>query len=57
MVQTIFFGLWMILFGIGAVGCAITIPIVAFKFFAVLFEQDVEEQPHQEYEVTPLGTS
>jgi hypothetical protein len=57
MLHTIFFGFWMVLFGIGALGCAITIPIVAFKFFSVLFEKDAEEQPHQEYEVTPLGTA
>jgi hypothetical protein len=57
MLHTIFFGFWMVLFGIGALGCAITIPIVAFKFFSVLFEKDAEEQSYQEYEVTPLGTA
>jgi hypothetical protein len=32
-----------ILFGIGVVGCLITIPIVAWKFFSVLLEKGDSE--------------
>ena len=32
------------LFFAGFVGCAITIPICAWKYFAVLFEPDSEEE-------------
>ena len=34
----------MILFAIGVIGCAITIPLAAIKFFAVLFEKDEPEE-------------
>lgn len=34
----------MVLFAIGAIGCVISIPIVAVKFFSVLFEKDVAEE-------------
>jgi hypothetical protein len=34
----------MALFAIGVAGCAIAIPIVAFKFFYVLFEKDNGER-------------
>jgi hypothetical protein len=39
-----FLSLMMGLFALGWIGCAITIPIVAFKFLSVLFEKDEEEQ-------------
>jgi hypothetical protein len=45
--------LLVVLFSIGAIGCAITIPIVAFKFFSVLFEKDAGDQGHQEYDAAP----
>jgi hypothetical protein len=32
----------MVLFAMGTVGCALTIPIVAVRFFSVLFEKDEE---------------
>jgi hypothetical protein len=32
-------------FVIGAAGCALLIPVVAFKFVAVLFEPDPEHDP------------
>jgi hypothetical protein len=32
-----------VLFAIGVAGCAVTIPIVAWKFFSVLFEKDASE--------------
>ena len=42
------------MFYIGVAGCALTIPIVAFKFFSVLFEKDEGEQrPGQEFEAVP----
>jgi hypothetical protein len=37
--------LLMVLFALGVLGCAITIPICAVKFFAVLLERG-EEPPH-----------
>jgi uncharacterized membrane protein len=43
----------IVVFAIGAIGCAITIPIVAFKFFSVLFEKDQGDQIHQEYDGAP----
>lgn len=30
-------------FLIGALGCAVVIPVVAWRFLSVLFEQDAEE--------------
>lgn len=48
-----FFGFLMLLFGIGVLGCAITIPMAAFKFFSVLFEKDQGDQLHQEYDGQP----
>jgi hypothetical protein len=41
------------MFLVGVVGCGLTIPIVAFKFFSVLFEKDEEERPNQEFEHLP----
>lgn len=38
-----FFGALMVLFAIGAIGCALTIPMAAFKFLSVLFEKDQDE--------------
>jgi hypothetical protein len=37
--------LLMILFAAGVIGCAVTIPICAIKFFAVLLERS--EEPRQ----------
>jgi hypothetical protein len=42
-IGNVFFGALMVLFAIGAIGCALTIPMAAFKFLAVLFEKDQEE--------------
>jgi hypothetical protein len=50
--EYLFFALLMVNFTIGAVGCAITIPIVAVKFFSVLFEEDEVDQLHMEYAQT-----
>jgi len=33
----------MALFAAGVIGCAITIPVCAVKFFAILFEDDEEQ--------------
>jgi hypothetical protein len=35
-------------FIVGAAGCALLIPVVAFKFVAVLFEKDPEHDPATE---------
>jgi hypothetical protein len=40
---TILFWMLATIFAIGAVGCAITIPIAAYRFFSVLFEKDESE--------------
>lgn len=50
---TILFGILMVLFGIGWLGCALTIPMAAFKFLWVLFEKDEEQPPQQEFRATP----
>jgi len=42
-VGTIVFGALMVLFAIGWIGCALTIPMAAFKFLSVLFEKDQDE--------------
>jgi hypothetical protein len=34
-----------LLFIIGMAGCIIVIPLVAFKLFRVLFEDDLEDEP------------
>jgi hypothetical protein len=39
----IFFGAMMVLFAVGVIGCALTIPMAAFKFLSVLFEKDQDE--------------
>lgn len=38
----------MVLFVIGVIGCVVSIPIVAAKFFSVLFEEDVPKQAGQQ---------
>lgn len=50
----LFFRLLMYIFALGALGCAITIPLAAYKFLAVLFEKDKPEsepESSQTYEV------
>jgi hypothetical protein len=39
-----FFKFLTLVFTIGWVGCSITIPMAAFRFFSVLFEKDAAEQ-------------
>jgi hypothetical protein len=46
----------VLVFAVGAVGCAITIPIAAYRFFSVLFEPD-EPEAHQEYEPSPTASA
>jgi len=41
------------MFYIGVAGCALTIPVVAIKFFSVLFEKEPDERPNQEFEALP----
>ncbi len=39
-----------IIFAIGVAGCAIVIPLAAWKFFSVLLEKDTpDENPQQSY--------
>jgi hypothetical protein len=52
-------GLWFfrfltLVFAVGVIGCLMTIPLAAYKFFSVLFEKD-SDQPeiHQEYDSAP----
>ncbi|HWR15519.1 MAG TPA: hypothetical protein VN577_11875 [Terriglobales bacterium] len=52
--ERILFGFLMVLFGIGALGCAITIPLAAARFFAVLFEKGETDQ-HRDTEFTPVS--
>ncbi len=49
-VMTVLLRILQFMFYMGVAGCALTIPIVAYKFFSVLFEKD-EDQPqaHQEF--------
>ncbi len=49
-----FFRFLTLVFAIGVIGCLMTIPLAAYKFFSVLFEKD-SDQPeiHQEYESAP----
>ncbi len=53
-----FFRFLTLVFAIGVVGCLMTIPLAAYKFFSVLFEKD-SDQPeiHQEYESAPPSPS
>jgi hypothetical protein len=49
-VGMLLFGALMVLFAIGWIGCALTIPMAAFKFLAVLFEKDQDEaSPEDQY--------
>jgi len=50
---TLFFSFLVVLFAIGWIGCALTIPMAAFRFFSVLFEEDEEQPPQTDY-VTPM---
>jgi hypothetical protein len=42
-VGNVFFGALVVLFAVGAIGCALTIPMAAIKFLSVLFEKDQDE--------------
>jgi len=44
----LFFKFLTLVFTIGWIGCLLTIPLAAFKFFAVLFEGDASEEARQE---------
>jgi hypothetical protein len=46
--------LLMGLFALGVIGCAITIPICAIKFFAILFEPGEEESKMEAHGLMPL---
>lgn len=46
----------MVLFAVGVIGCAVTIPVCAIKFFAVLVERS-EEAPQAGYGVMPVYQS
>lgn len=50
---TILFWIIVTIFAIGAVGCAITIPIAAYRFFSVLFEKDDSEPKSEMVEPYP----
>ncbi len=52
-VEQVFFYFLMVLFGLGVLGCALTIPLAAFKFFSVLFEKDNLDTPNQELTPEP----
>jgi hypothetical protein len=43
----LFFKFLTLVFTIGWIGCLITIPLAAFKFFSVLFEQDAADQSQE----------
>ncbi len=43
-VHHLFAGGLTILFVLGVAGCAITIPLAAWKFFSVLLERDAREE-------------
>lgn len=45
--EHIFFGILMVLFGLGVLGCLLTIPMAAFKFFSVLFEKNHADFPDE----------
>ena len=40
----VFVKILQVIFIAGCCGCAITIPICAWKYFSVLFEKDTEEE-------------
>ena len=40
----LFFKFLTLVFTLGWIGCLLTIPLAAFKFFAVLFEGDASEE-------------
>lgn len=44
----VFVKILQVIFIAGCCGCAITIPICAWKYFSVLFEKDTEEESHEE---------
>ncbi len=46
-VLELFFWVLMVVFTAGWIGCAITIPLVAFKFLMVPFEKDSEPAENQ----------
>lgn len=49
-----FFKFLTLVFTIGWIGCLLTIPLAAYKFFSVLFEKDAEEpEVHQEFDSAP----
>jgi hypothetical protein len=45
------------LFALGVIGCAVTIPICAAKFFAILFEEDAEQSQSAGFQVMPVYQS
>lgn len=47
----------MVLFAVGVIGCAITIPICAVKFFAILFENTEEQSQLAGHGEIPLYQS
>ncbi len=44
----------MLVFALGVLGCAITIPICAFKFFAILFEPGEPQPEIAGYRLVPV---
>jgi hypothetical protein len=49
-----FFRFLTLVFVIGVIGCLMTIPLAAYKFFSVLFEKDSDQpEVHQEYNSAP----
>ena len=49
-----FFRFLTLVFVIGVIGCLMTIPLAAYKFFSVLFEKDSDQpEVHQEYNSPP----
>jgi hypothetical protein len=43
-----FFKFLTLVFTIGWIGCLLTIPMAAFKFFSVLFDKDADQPDRQE---------
>jgi hypothetical protein len=48
-VAELFFKFLTLVFTIGWIGCLLTIPMAAFKFFSVLFDKDSGEEGQREF--------
>ena len=50
----LFFRFLTLVFAVGVIGCLMTIPLAAYKFFSVLFDKDSDQpEANQEYISAP----